>query len=481
MGKRRIKEWLMTTGVILAALLVLIFMFTKFRNRMNAELNTTTAKYLSGNVDALATAFQTKLDDQLIMLESQTRYFRDVDLTDYNAMKETIMSTRGMEAFTSIGVASGAGSTMNYQGKSSGNILLRDYFQRAMKGESAISARPTTDEFGNEVLVLAVPIHQEDQVVGVVYGTFTRDALSELMRNVRFGEQSANILITEDGTILARSVDSELIDPRSVNIQEIIPGLDIAAIAEQQFITYESDGQDNILILRPIGFHNWYFGMIIPKGIVTEQSDSILRYVLLAMLEVTFVVVCLLLYIFFMYRRNTQEKQMLTEKAQTDLLTGVLNKMAFQEEAEQTLAGAGDSEICALYIIDLDDFKHVNDNLGHAMGDQVLTDAAGKLRGIFHSTDLIGRIGGDEFAAFLHCPREKDIDLHRLMQQRAEAIIRELCQEYEANGKKVQVSASVGMAIYPDHGSDYKSLYEHADKALYTAKRGGKNRYEEYA
>ena len=92
MGKRRIKEWLMTTGVILAALLVLIFMFTKFRNRMNAELNTTTAKYLSGNVDALATAFQTKLDDQLIMLESQTRYFRDVDLTDYNAMKETIMA-----------------------------------------------------------------------------------------------------------------------------------------------------------------------------------------------------------------------------------------------------------------------------------------------------------------------------------------------------------------------------------------------------
>lgn len=478
--KNRIKEWLMTTGVIIAALILLVFMFTKFRNRMNAELNTTTAKYLSGNVDALATAFQTKLEDQLIMLESQTRYFSDVDLTDYNAMKETIMSTRGMEAFTSIGVASSAGSTMNYLGKSSGNILLRDYFQRAMTGESAISAEPTVDEFGNEVLVLAVPIHQGDEVVGVIYGTFTQEALSELMRTVKFGEESASLLITGDGTILATSVDSDLIDSQSESIQDVIPGLDVASIAEKNYYTYQSDGQDNILVLRPIGIHNWYFGMVIPRAIVTEQSDSILRYVLLVMLEVIFVVACLLLYIYFMLRRNAREKQKLTEKAQTDLLTGVLNKMAFQEEVGRALAGAGDSETCALYIIDLDDFKHVNDNLGHAIGDQVLVDAARKLRTIFRNTDLIGRIGGDEFAAFLHCTRDIDIDLHHLMKHRAEAVIRELCQEYEANGKQVQVSASVGMAIYPDHGSNYKALYEHADKALYSAKRGGKNRYEAY-
>ena len=222
-------------------------------------------------MDALAAAFQTKLADQLVMLESQTRYFTDVDLTDYNAMKSTIMATRGMEAFTSIGVASAAGSTMNYQGKSSGNILLKDYFQRAMEGQSAISEEPTIDEFGNEVLVLAVPISQEGKIVGVIYGTFTREALSELLRTVRFGEESASVLITEDGTILARTVDTDLIDVESENLQQAIPGLSIETTAGGQFFTYQNGERTNILLLRPVGFHNWYFGMIIPRAIVSDQ------------------------------------------------------------------------------------------------------------------------------------------------------------------------------------------------------------------
>lgn len=122
--RKQIKEKIFTTVVIIIAIIMMASIFMRFRTRMDIELNASTATYLSGNVDALAAAFQTKLADQLVMLESQTRYFADVDLTDYNAMKSTIMATRGMEAFTSIGVASSAGSTMSYQGKSSGNILL---------------------------------------------------------------------------------------------------------------------------------------------------------------------------------------------------------------------------------------------------------------------------------------------------------------------------------------------------------------------
>ena len=114
------------------------------------------------------------------------------------------------------------------------------------------------------------------------------------------------------------------------------------------------------------------------------------------------------------------------------------------------------------------------------MGDRVLADTARKLRNIFRNSDVIGRIGGDEFAAFFRCPKERADELDNLMRSRAEAILRDVTETYEAGGKSVQVSVSVGVAMYPRDGGDYKTLYENADRALYTAKREGKNRYEAF-
>ena len=385
-----------------------------------------------------------------------------------------------MEAFTSIGVASSAGSTMNYQGKSSGNILLRDYFKQAMEGENAISAEPSTDEFGNEVLVLAVPIRQQDAVTGVIYGTFTRDALSDILRNVSFGEESASVLITGNGTILARTSDSDLIDADSKKLQDVIPGLDIKEAENTSIFRYQGKDGENILALRPIGFHDWYFGTIVPRDTVTSQSDRISKYVVLVMLEMAFMVAVLLLYILFVWRHNENVHKRLDKKAKTDLLTGLLNKTAFAEAVEHILDESGEREVGALYIIDLDDFKQINDNLGHAVGDKVLAESAKKLNAIFRDSDFAGRIGGDEFAAFIHCPDKYAGELPSLMKEKAEVLLTTLSKEYENDGVIVRSSVSVGIAAFPAHGKDYNSLYENADKALYIAKRGGKNRYEAY-
>lgn len=477
---RQMLERLRTAAVIVIALIFMVSIFMRFKDRMNTQLAESTASYLSGNVDALATAIQTKLEDQMVMLESQSRYFSDVDLNDYNAMKKAIMSTRGMKSFTSIGVASKAGSTMNYEGKSSGNFLLRDYFQHAMTGQNAISGEPSIDEFGNEVLVLAVPIWQKEQVAGVIYGTFTRDALSDLLQNVRFGDESASVLVSKSGTILARTSDSDLIDKDSEKIQDVVPGLKLDSTADNDFISYKNGDQENILVLRPIGFHDWYFGMIVSRDIVSEQSDNISRYVVLVMFEMAFMVAGLLLYIYLVGKHNERVHSRLKERADTDTLTDILNKSAFQETVSGILKKMGDQESCALFIIDLDNFKLVNDNLGHAVGDQVLAEVADKLKRIFRDSDLVGRIGGDEFAAFLRCPANQGYDMEALVHNKAAAIVAVLNKVYEADGNQVEVSASVGMAIYPEHGRDYKTLYENADKALYSAKRGGKNRYETY-
>ena len=478
--KKRFKGMLTTVLVIAIALALLATVFFRFRSGMNKEMNATVTDYLTENVDALATAFYTKLEDQLVMLESQTRYFQDVDLTDYAAMKETIMSTRGILAFTTIGVASSAGSTMNYLGKSSGNILLQDYFQEAMAGRNAISATTSLDEFGNEVLVLAVPIQRDESVVGVIYGTFTKDDLNKLLNTVHFEDIGTNVLITADGTILAQDAETDGIDVNINNLHDIIPGLNLSGIEDSFTFSYNDGEHADILVLKKVGFHDWYFGTILPGEIVEQKSSSISRRVLVVMVEATVVFIALLLYILLSARKHVNVKEELTEKAQTDLLTGILNKVSFQDAVQGAIRDAGDKECCALYIIDLDDFKHVNDNLGHAMGDKVLADTARKLRNIFRNSDVIGRIGGDEFAAFFRCPKERADELDNLMRSRAEAILRDVTETYEAGGKSVQVSVSVGVAMYPRDGGDYKTLYENADRALYTAKREGKNRYEAF-
>ena len=478
--KKRFRGMLTTVAVIIIAVALLAVVFVRFRSRMDVEMNTTITDYLTENVEALSTAFHTKLEDQLVMLESQTRYFHDVDLTDYAAMKETIMSTRGILAFTTIGVASSAGSTMNYFGKSSGNILLQDYFKEAMAGNNAISETTSIDEFGNEVLVLAVPIHRDENVVGVIYGTFTKNDLNRLLETVHFGEIGTNVLITADGTILARDEEIDIVSADASSLQEIIPGLDLSGSADSLSFTYNDGEHDNILVLKRVGFHDWYFGTILPGEIVSQKSEAISHRVIVVMVEAAVIFGALLLYIFLTARRNATVKHELTEKAQTDSLTGILNKIAFQETVQQVIREAGDQECCALYIIDLDDFKHVNDNLGHAVGDCVLTDAARKLKGIFRDSDIIGRIGGDEFAALLRCPKEKANELEGLANSRAQAILREMATTYESDGKRVQVSVSIGVATFPAHGGDYKTLYVNADKALYTAKREGKIRFEAF-
>ena len=98
----------------------------------------------------------------------------------------------------------------------------------------------------------------------------------------------------------------------------------------------------------------------------------------------------------------------------------------------------------ALFIIDLDNFKSVNDNLGHVMGDKVLINTADTLSDIFGSREQGGRIGGDEFACFLRFGEDTE-----LIKQKAGSICTSINKEYSAHGKAVNVSVSVGIALYP--------------------------------
>lgn len=172
----------------------------------------------------------------------------------------------------------------------------------------------------------------------------------------------------------------------------------------------------------------------------------------------------------------SQEKD-LVEKAETDLLTGIYNKKTMEEKMCEALSHRHSNESYIFFMIDLDNFKTVNDTLGHAYGDKVLQEAADKLKKVFPNKALIGRLGGDEFAVCA-CFEAFDFDnLMEYMEQKGEQLCTALRTKYYQEDISVGVSASIGISSSPGDGSDFMTVYMKADKALYLSKRSGKDRY----
>jgi diguanylate cyclase (GGDEF)-like protein/PAS domain S-box-containing protein len=162
----------------------------------------------------------------------------------------------------------------------------------------------------------------------------------------------------------------------------------------------------------------------------------------------------------------------LVHQAFHDGLTGLANRTLFAERVEHALARSGKGELAVLFI-DLDDFKHVNDSLGHAAGDQLLVAVARRLQGCLRPADTAARLGGDEFAVLLE--RVTDAEAAAGVAGR---VLDTLHQPFGLNGRTIPIKASLGVATGRPGTDDAEELLRNADVAMYAAKAGGKDRYE---
>ncbi|MBB6155474.1 diguanylate cyclase (GGDEF)-like protein [Pseudomonas sp. JAI115] len=169
-------------------------------------------------------------------------------------------------------------------------------------------------------------------------------------------------------------------------------------------------------------------------------------------------------------------QQQLNELAYRDPVTGLNNRHYFKEKLETAvMEGMRYATSCAVLFIDLDDFKIVNDTLGHETGDSLLILVAERLRETLRNTDVVCRIGGDEFAVILE--NGVNADQARLV---ASNIVAALSSPFYVDGRRIGVGASLGISLCPDHATDTTSLLRKADIAMYQAKGGGKNSYHLY-
>lgn len=170
-------------------------------------------------------------------------------------------------------------------------------------------------------------------------------------------------------------------------------------------------------------------------------------------------------------RKQIEKLQHISEK---DALTGIYNRAETERQIkkyfEKNLNVMG-----ALFMIDTDNFKQINDTEGHMIGDIVLTEMASGMKKIMHDSDVVGRIGGDEFTIFM-----KNISSVKDAEKKAEELLYMFRHLFQKEKSFLKVTCSIGIAIYPKDGNTFKEIYARADKALYQAKNMGKNNYVIY-
>ncbi|RMF18987.1 MAG: EAL domain-containing protein [Gammaproteobacteria bacterium] len=157
-----------------------------------------------------------------------------------------------------------------------------------------------------------------------------------------------------------------------------------------------------------------------------------------------------------------------------DALTGLANRRLFSDRLEQSLRAASrDHTRVALLFLDLDQFKRINDTLGHDAGDQLLKTIAERLKGCVREKDTVARLGGDEFVILL-----TDVHEDNAVRVVARHVLTELKRPMQINNHELRVSTSIGITLAPDDGNDVEKLMKNADLALYKAKANGRDGYQ---
>ena len=214
----------------------------------------------------------------------------------------------------------------------------------------------------------------------------------------------------------------------------------------------------------------------------TESINDYMRLIMLfaALFFVVMLVVVTLISFYVLNRVYSPLAGIVTnleQRAQRDQLTGILNKMSYTTAVKTIIMTGSKSDVSAFIMLDMDNFKNVNDTLGHKTGDDVLVRFSNLLKNMLDASFVVGRMGGDEFAIFT-LYQNTDLDTaRRKVTSQLETIKTEFAKEFKDMSDKCALSLSSGAVCVNNEEARFMQLYQDADEALYSSKRNGKDRY----
>lgn len=473
--KRSFVHYILAITAFLCFMAVCIFFFFFCVQR---KVDQNTQELIIRNVKQQKERFEDTLEIQYHSLEGIAEYLgKSKELTSAESLK-LIRSLADKSAFSRIFITDDNGNAYTSDGKLK-NISSREYFHRSMKGERAISNPLENLVDGDNQVIMSIPVTGDtDQVTGVLGGAYDVGELSRILFEDLYGGKGYSMIVTEEGNIVSidrkKAISTEKSDFFD-SYSDILYGNRESMMQLQKdfkkqqsnFLRITSKGTSSYMAYEPLAFNGWMMCYVVPVK-DAQELFSFIRHFEIVLSSVLAAGVVILIVVIWRINQNSQMS--ILKKAQIDALTGVLNKENTETEINQWLKSEESDGIQALLMIDLDKFKHINDTYGHMCGDKALKEAAKVLKEEFRSSDIVGRVGGDEFVVLMKNVRW-EIVIERHME--------ELCERFRSiQIKEMQdksLTCSVGAAYAPLHGEDFAQLYYYADHALYQAKRNGRD------
>ncbi len=336
---------------------------------------------------------------------------------------------------------------------------------------------------GQNAVVHAVSVNDQQELLLTYY------PISNLGKSIRKDDFDADIfyaLIDNEGNILAKNeYESNFLEGDNIykalgtayedGIRKMSVRLKNGVSGSMEAIV---GGEQRTLVYSPFSINQWTVVVGVNQYYVDRQEEKEWDFTRRTLFQLV-VVVCIFLVLLVLINviskmRNTENTKHLQEKADTDLLTGLNNKLATERKIKEYMA-SHPMEQSMMFVLDIDNFKKINDTMGHAFGDEVLRSLGLQITAMFRITDIVGRTGGDEFIIFL-----KSIKEDALLRKEAEKVARFFHDFKTGEYVKYSATASIGVAVFPKDGKDFESLYKAADQALYMAKKRGKNQLAFY-
>ncbi len=410
-------------------------------------------------------------------------------IADYLMNEDDIFSDRAVELIKYLD--NHMGLVDAYIVKSNGNAIdsYGNTYQTVNSSEEFKSLLGTkdysaaiVDEKNRAVLMVSAPIRTEDEWRGNLILVYKADKIAKQMDSTAYsyalvyangiiGEvYGAESGIYQPGDRLSEVVDKLTFDEGSstVFMQSIESGRAGTVHVNDGkgvscYICHQPIATTGACVIVSVRDNQ------INRSIQEENRDT--RGMIMKVLISIGIFVGLIIVIYIINRVNfTKENMELQNKAETDLLTDLLNKISTENKIKEYLSGEGKDKTCMMCVLDIDNFKKINDTMGHAFGDEVLATLGKRIRTEFRVTDIIGRTGGDEFIIFL-----KDLKDDSIIEREAGRVAGFFKDFTVGTYTRYSPTASIGAAIYPRDGVDYESMYKAADTALYKAKKRGKN------
>ena len=345
---------------------------------------------------------------------------------------------------------------------------------------------------GDGVLLIAAPIKTASgNMLGVTVFTYNPNKLEEIVDNPEFFSSNIYAFVSDEGKVLESAggedstfvVNEDLFDQleRAVFIEGSLPILrqNIKNLNSGVFQIEREGEKTKYLICEPIDEYHASIVMLTNHAQIERSISDANKNTraLVYKITISIIIFALIIVIINVISRTKfiKENKELQSRAETDLLTDLLNKIATEKKIKDYLQNEGKDKKSMMFVLDIDNFKKINDTMGHAFGDEVLSTLGKQLRAEFRVNDIIGRTGGDEFTIFL-----KDLKDDATMKREAERVAMFFRNFKVGEYTKYFATASIGAAVYPSDATDFETLYKSADNALYKAKKRGKNQLAFY-